>query len=280
MYQGIIPITYPKMLNSKNPETALAVDTMINGRYVIEVSIQPQLDYCLRNTRSFPPLYNYKYEREKLIGNKQCCIEMKIETTIDACYRLVVNEKKENVCALNFANAFHPGGGVSGFAVAQEEESCRASALYYSLVQQPGFYEYHKNKGSNEASDYIIFSPEVPIWKTSKGVLFEPFTASFITAAAVDCRSGPNERAAEINDHRIKVILECAIENGVNHLILGAFGCGAFRNSPYDVANSFKKYLVEENMMSFFDSVVFSFNVESQNSKVFSEVFSEFLTDP
>ena len=278
MSESIKPITYDRMLNSCNPNTKDAVDTMLRGSYKNskkqEVSIKQELEFCLKNTRSYPPRFPYKYESEALVGENACKVEIRKETTIDACYRLVVGEGLKNVCALNFANAFCPGGGVAGYAVAQEEECCRVSALYYSLIQKPDFYEYHKNNCSYEASDYMIFSPEVPIWKNGEyEVLDEPFTASFITSAAVNTRHGPIKDSAKINDQRIKVILECAIENNMEHLVLGAFGCGAFRNDPHDIANSFKKYLYEEGMAKFFKSVTFSIVGYAPNIEVFHEVF-------
>ena len=41
--------------------------------------------------------------------------------------------------------------------------------------------------------------------------------------------------------NKIKNIFEVATDNGVEVLILGAFGCGAFKNDPYIVAKAFKE---------------------------------------
>lgn len=73
----------------------------------------------------------------------------------------------------------------------------------------------------------------------------EPYVAGFLTAAApkagVVLRNTP-ERAAELT-HALAVraerVLETAAAHGDRRLVLGAWGCGVFRNDPAQVANAF-----------------------------------------
>ena len=55
---------------------------------------------------------------------------------------------------------------------------------------------------------------------------------------------------------RIKRIFEVAAENKNEVLILGAFGCGAFRNPPEIVARAFKK--VMQDYLHCFDCFEFA----------------------
>ena len=58
-------------------------------------------------------------------------------------------------------------------------------------------------------------------------------------------------------ESRVKHILDCAAAEGVQVLILGAFGCGVFGQAPADVAMMFRWYLVD-NPSYKFDKVVFA----------------------
>lgn len=53
---------------------------------------------------------------------------------------------------------------------------------------------------------------------------------------------------------RTKLVIDIASENNVKTLILGAFGCGVFKQDPTEVATLFKKVL----RGSSFEKVVFA----------------------
>ena len=277
---SFIPITNQAVLRSSNPETKSVVDACLKGYYINskneKVLIKEYLNFTLLNTKSYSPNYQYEYDKKDLIsGTKNGVISIRYESTIDACFRLFRQENKTNVCALNFGNSTHPGGLFATNARAQEESLCRCSALYYSLLQKSEFYEYHKQNSKGEASNYMIFSPNVPVWKKNDfTILDQPIFVSFVTSSAVDCLSvSKGINIDETNDSRIKTILKCCIENNVENIILGAFGCGAFHNNPRKIANCFKKWLVSENMKSFFDSITFAIIGDKMNLNVFAKTF-------
>lgn len=232
--------------------------------------------HCLSNTVYFEA--NHEFTIPPLTTKLEGRIEIRKETTIQATYRMVVKENRTNVCALNFGNAFRPGGNVLSGAKAQEESLCRASALYYSLLQEQAsqFYKNHVGKGPT-SSNALIYTPDCPAWKGDFGNLDKPYTVSFITSAAVNNNGFVDKQTVKnIQNERIKQIIKCAIAIGVKNFVLGAFGCGMFRNDPVDIAQSFKKYLVDDEMRFYFDSISFSIfdTVTSDNASVFSEVFN------
>ena len=78
---------------------------------------------------------------------------------------------------------------------------------------------------------------------------------------------------------RIRNILEAAIDNEVEALVLGAFGCGAFRNPPRLVAGAFRDILLEKRYRHAFSNVVFAVKKSSganENAKCFYRFFAEF----
>ena len=57
---------------------------------------------------------------------------------------------------------------------------------------------------------------------------------------------------------RIKKLLSlCALEER-RTLVLGAWGCGVFRNEPEDIAALFKEQLQSETFVGVFERVVFA----------------------
>lgn len=168
----------------------------------------------------------------------------------------------KRTAVLNFASATNPGGGVEKGASAQEECLCRVSTLYPCLADQKmraSFYTPHRKNGNALHNDDIIYTPNVLVIKDDDhNPLSEPFSVDIISCAAPNLREKPNNaynsgdgNKVQISDNellalhekRARKIFASAIANGVEVLILGAFGCGAFCNDPYVVARAYKNVL-------------------------------------
>lgn len=96
----------------------------------------------------------------------------------------------------------------------------------------------------------MIYSPKVPVFRKDKGELLnKPVLCNFITSPAVNAgvvKKQEPERAGEIPDAmdvRTDKMLSLALHQGNEVLILGAWGCGVFKNDPKEIAGLFKKYL-------------------------------------
>ncbi|MFI7498463.1 TIGR02452 family protein [Streptomyces sp. NPDC049687] len=173
-------------------------------------------------------------------------VEVTGESSLEAARRLA----DVPVAVLNFASARNPGGGFLNGAQAQEEALCRASALYACLLEAREFYDHHRAHRDPFYTDRVIHSPAVPVFRDDRGrLLDEPYTAGFLTAAApnagVVLRRAP-ERAPELPRAlavRAERVLETAAAQGYRRLVLGAWGCGVFRNDPAQVAEAFRALL-------------------------------------
>jgi uncharacterized protein (TIGR02452 family) len=172
-------------------------------------------------------------------------IEVTNESTFAALQRLR-HSGHENIGCLNFASAKNPGGGFLNGAEAQEEALSRASALYDCLLCAPAYYERNRSHHSCLYLDLIIASPQVPFFRDDAGELLEePVLATVITAPAPNAgavsRNEP-DRVFEIEPtlrRRATQVLHAAVDTGVEHIVLGAWGCGVFRNDPHLVAKTF-----------------------------------------
>ena len=164
----------------------------------------------------------------------------------------------KGVCVLNSASATNPGGGVKWGASSQEESLCRCSTLFENISTKDcwaSFYGPHQKANNPLGNDDIIYTPEVMVFKTDTDIPVlreqdEWFTCSVITCAAPDLRPDrntgrrvriSNERLKELLSQRIHNILSVAAGNENDVMILGAFGCGAFRNPPEVVAAAMKE---------------------------------------
>ena len=177
--------------------------------------------------------------------------------------------KGQKVCVHNFASASNPGGGVSKGASAQEECLCRCSSLYFCLNTREmwnGFYKPHRNTQNPLHNDDLIYTPNVTVFKTDTAYpkLMEErnwYHVNVITCAAPNLRQYPsnaynsgdgnsavkitNEELLAIHEKRLRRILDVAVMEGNEVVILGAFGCGAFSNSPEVVARAAKNVIAD-----------------------------------
>ncbi|WP_407555572.1 TIGR02452 family protein [Streptomyces sp. Pv4-95] len=189
------------------------------------------------------------------------------------------------LAVLNFASARNPGGGYLNGAQAQEEALCRGSALYSCVREAPDFYAAHRAEPSPFYSDRVILSPGVPVFRDDRGKLREvPYEAGFLTAAApnagVIARQRPDEtgRVAAALTARAERVLEVAAVGGHRQLVLGAWGCGVFRNEPAEVARAFATHLLDGGRFAGrFDRVVFAVpdrREDSPTRAAFTRVFA------
>ena len=231
------------------------------------------------------PIRHYEKEAKIVVSGKR---------TLEAAsaYR----DKK--VCILNFASATNPGGGVINGSSAQEESLCRCSTLYFVLATDymyGMFYQPHRKAGNPLYNDDLLYSPEVYAIKSDTSHperLPEDqwYMVNVITCAAPNLRDKPSnvmnpdggKYAAKISDEdleallkkRVRRIIATAASEGNEVLVLGAFGCGAFRNPPKTVAKVFHRALDEyRNCFETVEFAVFHTEYETENFKAFQAEF-------
>lgn len=197
------------------------------------------------------------------------------------------NLRYGKTAVLNFANPQYPGGGASKGAVAQEECLCRYSNLYLCLSAPnifEDYYFYHKKYTNHLFSDRLIYTKDVVVFKDESEVPAllsrdEWFFVDVITCAAPYIAKIDIDNASlkSLFKSRIKNIFEAAIDNGVEVIILGAFGCGAFKNPPEVVAEAFHEVIDENGYADNFKKIVFAIKCNPNSTKnldVFQEEFS------
>lgn len=240
-----------------------------------EISIKEQTDFAVKNSESISPEdFPEKFELKR--NNEGTQIEVTDETTLEAAKRICKENADENPFVLNFANGFQPGGGFLVGAVAQEESLARASSLYPCLTANMDMYEFNRQQRTELASDWMIYSPKVPVFRNDDASFLEkPYYVTFLTSPAVCVRNFSEKEIAEnadliysVNRERIRKFLWLANHKGHQTLILGAWGCGAFRNRVEDIAETFDDLLKNE-FANCFEKVIFAIYDTTPNRKVY-----------
>jgi len=199
-------------------------------------------------------------------------------------------EQGLRTAVLNFASSTNPGGGVTHGASAQEECLCRCSTLYNCLntrAMWDGFYTPHRRSGNPLHNDDIIYTPNVTVLKDDDYELLDaPFAADVITCAAPNLREQTTNRYNPADGEAIRIskdelyrlhkqrarrILTVAALHQADVVILGAFGCGAFKNDPHVVASAYFDVLPEfRRHFRTIEFAVYCPRYDDSNYRVFS----------
>ena len=241
---------------------------------------------AIQNTRVLKEDIASNVEIEYKDALESAEVEVEVNTTFHSAKNYLKDGK---VAVLNFANPEHPGGGVQNGAMAQEECLCRSSNLYECLKDKKVFedyYFYHVKRSGAWFTDRMIYSPGITVFKDDSQVPVlmpenEWFQVDVITCAAPYFGGNitiDEEELKQVLIKRIKNILDAAVLNQVQIIILGAFGCGAFRNPPEIVAQVFYKVIYELNYRKYFKRIVFAIKPSGEhcrNIEAFSKQFNQ-----
>ncbi|MBS0461599.1 MAG: DUF2263 domain-containing protein [Proteobacteria bacterium] len=193
---------------------------------------------------------------------------------------------------LNMANAYHPGGAYREGARAQEENMFRRSDCHFhvnadELAADGRTYSAAMTRLLSGCDGCVYLDmaqprvclrgPEIPE-AVDLGYHWLPTSDVFLfhelRAAGPDLRDGRRFDPGDAR-RRIAAILDTLGAAGVRHVVLGAIGCGAFRNPPREVAAIFKQEI--EQRRSCFDAIVFAIRHAGygpDNFAIFYDVFA------
>jgi|SRR5579885_138354 len=268
-----------EVMNARSKNVTLAKETIEvtkQKKYLApsgkEVDISAQVDAALSGT------VLYKFESELPDTDLYTTIpiiEVTNETTAQAAIRLS-QQGKQDLVALNFASARNQGGGFLSGAMAQEEDLCRASALYACLKTKPIFYNENILCEDCFYTHNVIYSPKVPFFRDENNLfLEEPFTLSIVSAPAPNLNGSRPEGYQNLTKgilrERAIRILDIVACHGHKNIILGAWGCGAFGNDPKMVAEAFQLALQK---IPAFEHVTFAV-YDTREPPVLYETFKE-----
>jgi len=257
-----------------------AVSIIRKGYYDVSdgsrVVIREKVQESVAGTVSYPPEQTLPLQA---IGDHKTIIEIHNCTTLTAVQTLIF--RGTNPVALNFASATEPGGGFLRGARAQEEYLARSSSLF-ACLENNRMYAFHRSQLDPFYSDYVIYSPDVVVFRDDDGVLLEnPYSCAILTSPAVQANAvrkympEEEDRIGAVMWSRILKVLAAAIRHQHTSIVLGAWGCGAFGNDGYEIARLFKKAL-DENFAGVFEVVVFAITDWSDDERFIGPFWKTF----
>ena len=242
---------------NKAARAAVAKET-INDLVPSVLSSNPRAQKGVQNSQLFrghtdlPKLVSDDHGQTQLestpAANPPLHVRLIQSDTLDAAQELHSQQPKARIAVLNMASPLQPGGGVLRGAKAQEESLCMRSTLYPSL--RPEWYRHPR--------DAVIYTPDVLVFRSTEMKMLEAkdrFYVDVISCAAPrhpelsGGKDGTSVCYADAEDEemmtlKVKFVMRTAARMGVTHLVLGALGCGAYRNPIGQVANIMRKCLV------------------------------------
>jgi len=266
-------------MDKREQRSILARETVAiaaRGHYItdgLEVDIRDDIASSVKRTESIYEKKTARLEQDFAPHPSAVKYELRNESTLAAILRLQAPEDSP-LGVLNFASAKNPGGGFLNGSMAQEESLAVASNLYRSLQPYWDIYDINRDCGTFCYTDNAIWSPDVVFFRNDAGTLLcAPAKASVLTLPAVNygqvLLKGENPEQAKVAmKRRMKIALAIFAEKGCKTIILGAYGCGVFRNDPSDVANWWYELLTEYG--GHFDKVVFSILDRSKDRECLS----------
>lgn len=275
-------------MTARSGRRAIASDTLAivergtfespNGQ---QISIKNAQRSAQDHTQTYSPEQSEQLIRSRTAKPQEAetTFEVTAETTLDAVRRLY-DARHEDVVCLNFASAKNPGGGFLGGSQAQEESLARSTGLYPCLLEGRDYYETNRSCGTCVYTDYMIYSPTVPIFKDEDGNNLDRYRhTAVITAPAVNTGVVKRQEAHRMPEvetvmkRRIEKVLAIARAHNHGTIVLGAWGCGVFQNDPEVIAGYFKE-VIQTGFAQEFKHIVFA--VYSKHERFINPFYAHF----
>ncbi|MCW4126853.1 TIGR02452 family protein [Prevotella copri] len=141
-------------------------------------------------------------------------------------------------------------------------------------LQQEGYNPVVLNLASRRNPGGGIYVPKATVFRAGAkhdfALLDNPYYMSFVAVPAInhplqDENGNMGKRDAEITKNKMRTILRIGLLHGHDSIVLGAFGCGAFRNPPRSIARLFHEVIDETEFKNKYKLIAFAI-LEDHNS--------------
>lgn len=175
-----------------------------------------------------------------------------------------------NPVVLNMASPDVAGGGAEGGGFAQEESLYYRSNYFFGLDRNynpgPAFYPLPEFGG--------VYTRDVQVIRNQQYGFCPPWSISLIACAAYVAPRVSDQTFREGTERKIEAMLRIAAAENHDCVVLGAFGCGAFKkdeNTKVIVADLFAKVIRKPEFSGVFKNITFAIiRDHTKNLEVFT----------
>ena len=253
-------------------ETARETVSILRQGYYVnlsqrKVSVADELQFAVANTLHYRPedFASVRDEARKILEERapyETQFQVVNSTTLASIRKHLEDNTGEDVVCLNFASAKNPGGGFLNGSQAQEESLARATGMYSCIAPKQSMYNHNRQCGTCLYTHHALYSPKVPVLRNDEDELLEePYLTSIITSPAVNAGAVRRRERPLIEPtmrERIENVLALAVAHHHQTVVLGAWGCGVFKNDPTNVAQWLHDALQSERFQGAFRKVIFA----------------------
>lgn len=244
-------------MNYSNPwerKTEMAKKALAHSENV-QKKYSKQVDNAIKNTSIYDGHIDIS---SKPLASSPCKIALFQCDSLEGAI-LLENMGEENIMILNYASYKHPGGMFLKGSIAQEEALCHESILFEVLRDfQEKYYNINKRRLNRSLYTHrALFSKDILFMRN--GIQHE---FSVLTCAAPNygsakkyCNVHHNENY-EVLKQRIDFMFKIAIQQNITNIVLGAWGCGVFKQDPNEVASLFMHFA--DKYKFYFHNIVFA----------------------
>lgn len=240
----------------------------------------PIYENTIELCKDITPPNSVKFYEEQRIRHSPNKTGNVIVESLDTVSALVKYAPLGKTVILNMASSKRKGGGVLKGAVAQEECLFRCSNLFHI---QDSFYPIKSNE--------FIYTFGATFIKDFHYNVMAPVQADVITMPAINLNKEhiDNIGTQDVIDdykklmaYKIQCMLSSAVVAECDNIILGAWGCGVFKNDPTVVAQMFKDSLIGLSYQHYgrrtnFENVVFAIINDHNSVKNNYQIFKDIL---
>lgn len=208
--------------------------------------------------------------------------ELVVKTIFD-CSK---NIKESEIGVLNFASGVQPCGRFLAGDMAQEESLAYSSNLYEKLSSEKVqiYYKSNLDVNSYANTNNMIIGDTVFFRNEKQQFILNPIKIKVLTSPAVylhrvqDTKEQLSDSPKNIMKKRMRYILTVFANNNCKTIILGAFGCGVYKNKPKDISDNWFELLENEGYKKYFENIIFAINGSKRKNSNYDIFYQKLKT--
>jgi uncharacterized protein (TIGR02452 family) len=279
------------MVSSTDAKTSV-VSSIIEMESVIKnlnhlFQIDPEEYLPLTISHYYPYSFDSPVDSQEFLIKKETKVYVTERDCLEASAVMATLENSGRPLVLNMANAYNCGGSFFGPRGSQEEYLIRNTSLIASLWPHRRRDDHRWPEGKKcLPSIYCETATAIYYPFTHCGAIYTPTVhvfnffhfCSILSLAQQDLRRSSSSSSHpfdyNLTIQNFRTLFSVAAGQGHTTLILGAIGCGVFKNPPDEICQAFAELIFPGGEFhGVFETIIFAIIKSEENLTAFERVF-------